>query len=167
MILRPRILFIANAGPAVGGGHVMRSLSLARALGEHGAECVFLAPPVVAGILDAFAPDMSREAVASVAAADLPAAVAGLAFDAVVFDHYGLGRADHQFIAQGRPTLVIDDLADRPRDGEFTQCRAFAQLAHVGEYVAQAEGGVDVLGVERRQDDGRRAGVLARSTHGC
>ena len=114
MILRPRILFIANAGPAVGGGHVMRSLSLARALGEHGAECVFLDPPVVAGILDAFAPDMSREAVASVAAADLPAAVAGLAFDAVVFDHYGLGRADHQFIAQGRPTLVIDDLADRP-----------------------------------------------------
>ena len=114
MILRPRILFIANAGPAVGGGHVMRSLSLARALGEHGAECVFLAPPVVAGVLDAFAPDMGREAVASVAAADLPAAVAGLGFDAVVFDHYGLGRADHQFIAQGRPTLVIDDLADRP-----------------------------------------------------
>ena len=114
MILRPRILFIANAGPAVGGGHVMRSLSLARALGEHGAECVFLAPPVVAGILDAFAPDMGRETVASVAAADLPAAVAGLGFDAVVFDHYGLGRADHQFIAQGRPTLVIDDLADRP-----------------------------------------------------
>ena len=57
---------------------------------------------------------MGREAVASVAAADLPAAVAGLGFDAVVFDHYGLGRADHQFIAQGRPTLVIDDLADRP-----------------------------------------------------
>ena len=45
MILRPRVLFIANAGPSVGGGHVMRSLSLARALEPHGADCVFLASP--------------------------------------------------------------------------------------------------------------------------
>ncbi len=37
MILRPRILFIANGGPTVGGGHVMRSLTLARALAQHGA----------------------------------------------------------------------------------------------------------------------------------
>lgn len=114
MILRPRILFIANAGPAVGGGHVMRSLSLARALGEHGAECIFLAPPVIAGILDAFAPDMGREEVASIAAPDLLHAIAGIKFDAVVFDHYDLRREDHETVAQGRPTLVIDDLADRP-----------------------------------------------------
>ena len=60
--------------------------------------------------------------------------------------------------------VFIDDLADRPRDGEFSQCRAFAQLAHVGEYVAQAEGGVDVLGVECRQDDGRLRSHSRRTT---
>ena len=114
MILRPRILFIANAGPAVGGGHVMRSLSLARALEPHGAECVFLAPPVAASILDHFAPQMSREEVTSLDPASIADAVTGVPFDAVVFDHYGLSRAEHEAVAAGRPTLVIDDLADRP-----------------------------------------------------
>jgi spore coat polysaccharide biosynthesis predicted glycosyltransferase SpsG len=33
----PRILFFADAGPEVGGGHVMRCLTLARALGRRGA----------------------------------------------------------------------------------------------------------------------------------
>jgi UDP-2,4-diacetamido-2,4,6-trideoxy-beta-L-altropyranose hydrolase len=32
----------------------------------------------------------------------------------VVIDHYGLSAADHRAIADGKPTLVIDDLADRP-----------------------------------------------------
>lgn len=114
MILRPRILFIANAGPAVGGGHVMRSLSLARALEQHGADCVFLAPPPVAAILDAFGPEMSREDATSVDPAAIVDAVTGVNFDAVVFDHYGLSREDHEAAAAGRPTLVIDDLADRP-----------------------------------------------------
>jgi UDP-2,4-diacetamido-2,4,6-trideoxy-beta-L-altropyranose hydrolase len=36
------------------------------------------------------------------------------AFDALVFDHYGLSEPDHRAMAQGRPVLVIDDLADRP-----------------------------------------------------
>jgi UDP-2,4-diacetamido-2,4,6-trideoxy-beta-L-altropyranose hydrolase len=35
-------------------------------------------------------------------------------FAGVVFDHYGLGRGEHKALAHGRPTLVIDDLADRP-----------------------------------------------------
>lgn len=114
MILRPRILFIANAGPAVGGGHVMRSLSLARALELHGAECVFLAPPAAATILEHFAPQMPREERASLAPDFIADAVSGIPFDAVVFDHYDLSRIEHEAVAGGRPTLVIDDLADRP-----------------------------------------------------
>ena len=35
-------------------------------------------------------------------------------FNAVVFDHYVLSADDHRDLASGRPTLVIDDLADRP-----------------------------------------------------
>lgn len=96
-----RILFVCAAGPSVGGGHVMRSLTLARALAQGGATCGFLAGPEVAAVLNAFAPDMAR-------------AEDDAGFDAVVFDHYGLSAEDQRALAKGRPTLVIDDLADRP-----------------------------------------------------
>lgn len=114
MILRPRILFIANAGPEVGGGHVMRCLTLARALIQRGALCVFLATPAVAAILDAFGQDMPREDATSIDPDHIADATTGIEFDAVVFDHYGLSRAEHEEVAHGRPTLVLDDLADRP-----------------------------------------------------
>jgi len=96
-----RILFVCAAGPSVGGGHVMRSLTLARALEHAGATCAFLASPEVGAVLDAFAPDMTR-------------AKDDAGFDALVFDHYGLGADDHRALAKGRPALAIDDLADRP-----------------------------------------------------
>ena len=44
MSLRPRILFAVDAGPDVGGGHVMRSLTLARALAERGGPRPLVAP---------------------------------------------------------------------------------------------------------------------------
>ena len=99
------ILFICAAGPSVGGGHVMRSLTLARALEARGASCAFRATPEaapeVAKVLDAFAPDMAR-------------ARADDGFDALVFDSYALTADDHRALAKGRPSLVIDDLANRP-----------------------------------------------------
>lgn len=110
----PRILFVANAGPQVGGGHVMRCLTLAKALGERGATCIFAASPDVAVILDAFAPDTTREEATSLDPNALVDTVTGVQFDAVVFDHYGLGRGEHKVLADGRPTLVIDDMTDRP-----------------------------------------------------
>ncbi|CAN5463522.1 UDP-2,4-diacetamido-2,4,6-trideoxy-beta-L-altropyranose hydrolase [soil metagenome] len=128
----PRVLFVVDAGPSVGGGHVMRSLTLARALENEGARCVFLAPPAVTGLLEAFGPDMARIAVDEATTAELAevAARQAQAFDAMVIDHYGLLDADHALISQiegalrpgegrderktYRPTLVIDDLANRP-----------------------------------------------------
>jgi UDP-2,4-diacetamido-2,4,6-trideoxy-beta-L-altropyranose hydrolase len=110
----PRILFVADAGPQVGGGHVMRSLTLARALEGEGASFAFVGAPAATAVLQAFAPETPRLAAASGEARDLAAAVEGASFDAVVFDHYGLGQAEHRGLAAGRPTLVIDDLADRP-----------------------------------------------------
>jgi UDP-2,4-diacetamido-2,4,6-trideoxy-beta-L-altropyranose hydrolase len=109
----PRILFVVDAGPQVGGGHVMRSLTLARALEGQGASTVFAGPPAMAELLDAFAPDTARQV------ADDPAAAAGReAFDAIVFDHYRLAEPDHRALAKGRPSLVIDDLADRAIGGD-------------------------------------------------
>jgi UDP-2,4-diacetamido-2,4,6-trideoxy-beta-L-altropyranose hydrolase len=55
-----RILFVCAAGPSVGGGHVMRSLTLAKALEQKGAACAFVASPEVVKVLDAFAPRHRR-----------------------------------------------------------------------------------------------------------
>lgn len=103
-----RILFVVDAGPLVGGGHVMRALTLAQALQAQGATCSFSGPPAMAAILDAYAPDMAR-----IDAADLARTSTQADFDALVFDHYGLGESDHRALARGRPVLVVDDLADR------------------------------------------------------
>lgn len=110
----PRILFIANAGPLVGGGHVMRSLTLSRALIARGGDIAFLATPEVSGVLDVFGPDVPTNGVASLAPEAMARAVEGLSFDAVVFDHYGLERAEHRAVGGRRNALVIDDLANRP-----------------------------------------------------
>lgn len=104
----PRILFVVDAGPAVGGGHLMRSLTLARALEAQGASYAFVGPPAVSDLLDTYSPDSNR-----IAAEDLAAAAVRESFDAVVFDHYGLSEPDHRAMAQGKPVLVIDDLANR------------------------------------------------------
>jgi UDP-2,4-diacetamido-2,4,6-trideoxy-beta-L-altropyranose hydrolase len=109
----PRILFVVDAGPQVGGGHVMRSLTLARALEGQGATTVFAGPPAMAELLDAFSPETSRQV-----ADDPAAAVRRETFDAIAFDHYGLAEPDHRALAGGRPSLVIDDLADRPIGGD-------------------------------------------------
>ena len=107
-----RILFFADAGSAVGGGHVMRCLTLARALRERGAVCGFVASPAVSGILNAFGAEGieqvratgERAAMVLTAARDWPA-------DAVVIDHYRFARADEAVLrAPGRVLMVIDDL---------------------------------------------------------
>lgn len=113
--MSPRLLFVVDAGPAIGGGHVMRSLTLAQALTARGATCVFAAPPPVAALLAAFAPETPSLPLSPLAPLDLVEAAHALAgdFDAVVIDHYGLAAPQHRRIS-GKPTLVIDDLADRP-----------------------------------------------------
>ena len=101
------VLFVADAGAEVGGGHVMRCLTLASALQRRGLACAFAAGAEVGAILDRFAPATIGRAPPGTGAA---AAGARL----VVFDHYRLAARDHRVAAEGRPVLVIDDLADRP-----------------------------------------------------
>lgn len=114
---RPRVLFACDAGPEVGGGHVMRSLTLAGALAKVGAHAAFLCPPAVAGVLDRF----DRTRVERVVTGELPTAndysnavVADGDADLVVVDHFGWAAADDDRLST-RALATIDDLADRPR----------------------------------------------------
>jgi UDP-2,4-diacetamido-2,4,6-trideoxy-beta-L-altropyranose hydrolase len=112
----PRILFLPDAGPRVGGGHVMRSLTLAQALEAEGATCTFLVTPAGKTLIEAFGGGIGYVETDDITLAELIECAAEVAsdHDAVVIDHYGLSALDHLAIADGRPTLVIDDLADRP-----------------------------------------------------
>src|SRR5690242_15333944 len=93
-----RILFLCNAGARVGGGHVMRSLTLAEALRAKGAVCAFAAGPEVARMLAAFAgPEIERLPGAD-GDAEAMTEAGLLAIDDwgarwVVVDHYGLSAA--------------------------------------------------------------------------
>ena len=116
----PRVLFLADAGPEVGGGHVMRCLTLARALAARGAECAFVESRAAAPILRRFGwPAQTLLAMAD--ARDLDALIASaedfaerLQVDAVVVDHYGVDAADEERLRiNGQRLVVIDDLADR------------------------------------------------------
>ena len=117
-----RILFLADAGAKVGGGHVMRCLTLAEALAKRGAASAFVAPPAVVGLLDAFArtPVEVIPMAAEPSAAELAAAgVAVIGRDhAIVADHYGFGPAEDAWLAQtGARLLVLDDLRRRHEHG--------------------------------------------------
>ena len=116
----PRILFLADAGPEVGGGHVVRCLTLARALGERGAECAFVESRAAAQVLGRFGWP-SQAVVAMANTESLEGLVQwGRTFaktfapDVVVVDHYGAGAKEETALrARGRKIAVIDDLADR------------------------------------------------------
>ena len=117
----PRILFFADAGPEVGGGHVMRCLTLARALAERGAACAFVESRAAAGILRRFGWP-SQTLLAMTDADDLEGQVAYAAeiaerfeADVVVVDHYRVGAAEEDALrgALRHQIVAIDDLADR------------------------------------------------------
>jgi UDP-2,4-diacetamido-2,4,6-trideoxy-beta-L-altropyranose hydrolase len=141
--MKPQVLFVVDGGPAVGGGHVMRSLTLARALDERRGYSVMLAPPAVEAVLNTFDPQVPREIALSTDPQALILAAQRCAFDAVVFDHYGLSRQDHEAIAQGRPSLVMDDLANRPLGGDLILDAGPARRPE--DYAALAEPKVRLL----------------------
>ncbi len=119
----PRILFFADAGAQVGGGHVMRCLTLARALAAHGAVCAFVESRAAAPILRRFG--WPEQALLAMIGADTLEELLAYAetfaepfqTDAVVFDHYRIGAVEEARLRRGkRRVVVIDDLADRPHD---------------------------------------------------
>src|ERR1700760_2667863 len=89
-----RILVFPDCGPRIGGGHVMRCLTLARALVDRGAAVAFAANPSAQGVLDQFgARELTVYPVSDDVAEAAPQAAAfaeAFGADAILLDHYRL-----------------------------------------------------------------------------
>jgi len=116
-------VFRADAGGAMGTGHVRRGLALAGALAAEGWRCGFACRR---GAADAV-PELEGAGVALVelddAEGDAPGALAARwpgGADLLVTDHYGLGAAYERGARPwARRAMAIDDLADRAHDCEL------------------------------------------------
>lgn len=135
------IAFRTDASLQIGTGHVMRCLTLADALREQGAECIFICRPHTGHLLELIA-QRGHTAVALPGlpadttdvrgdtvhahwlgtdwphdAADTRQALGAESVDWLVVDHYALDRRWEQAIRPNcQRLMVIDDLADRPHD---------------------------------------------------
>lgn len=109
-----RVLFSCDAGATIGGGHVMRCLTLANAMAAKGwsvsfavtAETLTITPSARFGTFDL-----------TVLAdkGDLPES--DDTYDLVIIDHYGLGaECETQLRRQAKRLAVIDDFPTRPHD---------------------------------------------------
>ena len=115
-MISPRILFVCDAGPGVGGGHVMRCLTLAGALRAKGVTCAFVRTPEAANILARYAPDM-------------PLVAEGAEADLVVLDSYRMAPAtEAAWRSRVGRLAVIDDLA-RPHDCDLVLDPSFGREA--------------------------------------
>ena len=118
--------FRVDSSSLIGAGHVVRCLSLATALREHGAECMFVCRnldgnlmPLIRekGFSGVLLPGTDGIPGWAKDAEETKAAITGRSMDWVVVDHYGLDAAWEQFLRQtGARLLAIDDIANRPHD---------------------------------------------------
>lgn len=118
-----RVVFRADGNPAIGGGHIMRSLALASIFADNGwqvgfasrAESYKAMPPLGASGHDTFSLPEDPASEAAAMAARWPDGC-----DLLVTDHY---ERDASFERACRPwakrILVIDDLADRAHDADL------------------------------------------------
>jgi UDP-2,4-diacetamido-2,4,6-trideoxy-beta-L-altropyranose hydrolase len=120
--MKPRVIFRADAGPAIGGGHVMRSLSLASVFAERGWQIGFAASEESFKSMPQLHGASFEKLVLRADAAGEAAEIAARwpdGCDLLVADHYG---RDAAFERACRPfakrILVIDDLADRAHEAD-------------------------------------------------
>ena len=129
MRARPTCVFRADASAALGGGHVMRCLTLAAALTAAGWDCAFAVDAqtrATVRVLDAVP-------CVVLAAADNPASLRAAfphGVDLLVTDSYAIGHP-YESACRGwaRLILAIDDLADRVHDCDLLLDQTLAREA--------------------------------------
>lgn len=150
-----RVAFRADAGLAIGSGHVMRCLTLADAVAEAGGTCLFLTRPHE-GHLSKMLQDRGYE-VAQLTlpdnagygahanppphaqwlggdwrqdAAESRTVLEAFQPDWLALDHYALDEAwEHAALPSGVRLIVIDDLADRPHCADLLLDQNFGREA--------------------------------------
>jgi UDP-2,4-diacetamido-2,4,6-trideoxy-beta-L-altropyranose hydrolase len=100
----PRVVFLPDYGPTVGGGHVMRSLTLAGALAERGARCAFAVSDETAARVRTFAEQpVDLWPIDPSQWPETPAVA--------VLDNYAATAADEQALAAlGARVMALDDI---------------------------------------------------------
>ena len=147
-----RVIVRADAGPRIGGGHVMRCLTLANALSAESWEIVFVAAGITSSLAERIAasghellqipalpgieregPDWHEQCLSEDEQhldADATRAAAGRA-DCVIVDHYLLDahwhRAAQSFASQ---VMVIDDLANRAYECDLLLDQTLGRRGH-------------------------------------
>lgn len=117
------VLFRTDASTSLGAGHVMRCLTLAKALRHEGAECHFLCRTLPGHLIDFieqqgfFTLKLPDESQSQFDEATQTLSLLTQSYQLLVVDHYGLSK---KYCALLRPVaehiLVIDDLANRQHD---------------------------------------------------
>lgn len=119
-----RAIFRCDASSAIGGGHVMRCLTLADALAARGWTCRFACTAKTTETV----PALAARGYAMIALDDEGGFVD--AADLLIVDHYNWSRAQETACrGQAESILVIDDLADRPHDCDWLLDQTFGREA--------------------------------------
>ena len=139
-------VFRADASPTIGGGHIMRCLSLADTLTARGWRCAFavgagsveVVPQLASSVHDVTVLSAGSEAAPDLAQ-NWPEGC-----DLLVIDHYQLASGDEvNYRSWAHRIAILDDLADRPHDCDFLLDPA---PDHVGAYTQLTPADCRVLG---------------------
>ena len=114
-----RFLFVVAPEETGSREHLSRCLVLAKTLADYGGTCSIIATPQSAFLLGSRAPFLSCATTEDTTPQDFREAAGRLHYDAVVIDHPGLSQDDHIDIAGDRPSIVLDDHADRVIGGRI------------------------------------------------
>ncbi len=124
-------VFRADASAELGGGHVMRCLTLARALESLGWRCAFAVNAAAPAIVPALAErkplilDDTAEGTAAALRRNWPGGA-----DWLIVDHYGIdGAVETGCRGWAGAVMAIDDLADRRHDCDVLLDQTFGRRA--------------------------------------
>jgi len=164
-----RVVFRADAGPGIGGGHVVRSLALAGALAARGWRCAFAVRAPTPETVPALARSGHEVLALEGHPGAEPAAIAGAFPEGaawLVVDHYRRSAAFERAMRPwARRVLAVDDVPDRPHACEVLLDQTLGR--EEGEYAGQVPSGCRLLlGPEyallRPQFPAARPAALAR-----